>query len=96
MADTQTYPADIVITLIMTKQGELSDRAFAKELDISRRLWRETKNGDRPVGMALLEAIACAYSDMDEEILKHLRRRGRVSATDILTEPSPPEDKEQP
>lgn len=56
------------------KQLALSDEAFAsQELKIPRTTWIQHKNMIRPVGKALLRAIARAYPDMDSSVIAALR-----------------------
>lgn len=66
---------DKIITQLITKQKseQLSDAAFARKLEVNRRLFGRTKSGEIPIGITLLKAIVRTYPELCIDVLNFLR-----------------------
>jgi hypothetical protein len=62
-----------ILNNLKQRQGNLSDTAFAKNLGLSRTLWRQIKVGERKVSITLLRALTRTYPELDQEILAFLK-----------------------
>ncbi|MEA2574257.1 MAG: hypothetical protein QOH93_1555 [Chloroflexia bacterium] len=48
---------------------QLSDRAFARKLGISKALWVMTRQGDIRVGISVLAGVVREFSELSNEVL---------------------------
>ena len=65
-----------LVAKLSARQTELglTDTEFARRLEISRPLWWMTRHGTRRINIMLLNGIAKAFPELDEDILAALRR----------------------
>jgi hypothetical protein len=68
-------PQQLLVDKLAERQGGLSDRAFAKMLHVAHTVYSAARTGRRVVSMALLEAVAGTYPDLDPYICDYLRKR---------------------
>lgn len=61
------------------RQARLSDLAFARELAVSRTLWREARVGTRRLSEALQRGIINRYPDLTPDVLFILSGKGLIS-----------------
>jgi len=55
------------------KQGELSDKDFAKRLGVSRQLWALVKNGKHNPGLKFIQAVMRVYPELTVELMAYLK-----------------------
>lgn len=55
------------------KTEGLSDKEFAKRLDISRQLWAGTRTGHIPLGMKVLAGVAREFPSLADDVLHTVR-----------------------
>ncbi|MDQ5825064.1 MAG: hypothetical protein M3441_12780 [Chloroflexota bacterium] len=70
MGTATTVLLDALVNQQRTLQ--LSDRAFANKLGISKALWIMTRQGDVPVGISLLAGVVREFGDLRDEVLDAL------------------------
>ena len=70
-----TYMSPILVSALIAQQSALglNDTKFAIKLGIARTVWVQAKQGQRPIGLTLLRAVARTYPERNEEILTFLR-----------------------
>ena len=57
---------------LKTKQGSLSDVAFARKLGVSRQSWAFVKNQSRKPGKKFLKAILAVFPEMTLDVMNYL------------------------
>jgi hypothetical protein len=65
----------LLLEKVVARKGELSDRAFARQLAVPARLYNDTMAGRRQISDALLAGIAGNFRDRDPDICSYLRER---------------------
>ena len=55
------------------RQARFTDQCFAGKLGIARSLWTETRNGTRPIGLALLKGAYNLYPELGCDILLFIK-----------------------
>lgn len=85
MGTATTVLLDALVNQQRTLQ--LSDRAFARKLGISKSLWIMTRQGDVPVGISLLAGVVREFGDLRNEVLAVLaeHRAGNHAKKDTAT-----------
>ena len=63
------------IKVLCARQSELKlhDGEFAARIGISRPLWVQVRSGSKAVGLQLLQGVARAFPDLDDQVLAFLR-----------------------
>lgn len=73
MSKHYATPSLIQALEIIQYEQRANDSSFAIHLGISRTLWRQTKSGERSVGLTLLKAIILHHPELTTHILEFLR-----------------------
>ncbi len=66
--------ATVLLDALVNQQRtlQLSDRAFASKLGISKALWIMTRQGNVPIGISLLSGVVREFGDLRNEVLDAL------------------------
>lgn len=54
------------------QQLRLSNRGFARKLQLSHDLWSKTRAGKLPVGHTLLRRVAITFPELKDDLVAHL------------------------
>ena len=61
-----------LVNKLKTKQGDMTDVAFARKLGVSRQSWAFVKNQTRKPGKKFLKAILSVFPEMTLDVMNYL------------------------